>query len=302
MPTIADLDRELNQRIQAPPAEVVLAQFRADGIKQLAEKSGRNVIAYYSAFMTRPEEDSDITDLDLNAFMNIVQGMNRSKGLDLVLHTPGGGITATEHLVHYLRDLFKNDLRCIVPQAAFSAGTMIACATREILMGRQSCLGPIDPQYLGVACHGVVEEFEEAARKIKDEPSYIAVWRPIIEKYRPTFLGDCQKAILLSNELVEEWLSTGMFEGDPKGRAKAKRIVAKLGDHAYTKTHGRHIPAQEAAKLGLNVTMIETDQDLQERVLTLHHSFMLTFQRTKFLKIVLGSNGHQYLVSAAPAH
>ena len=295
MPTIADLEHELNQNTKAPPVEAVLAKFRFDGVDALAKKTGRNVIAYYSAFMTRRVQGIDISDTDINAFMNVVNGMDRKKGLDLVLHTPGGGITATEHLVHYLRDLFGTDIRCIVPQAAFSAGTMIACATREILMGRQSCLGPIDPQFNGFPCHGIIEEFKEAVSQIRNDPSYIAVWRPVIEQYKPTFLGECQKAIEMSNEFVGDWLRTGMFAGDPHAKAKAKKIVDKLGNHAYTKTHDRHIPAGEAEKLGLKIKRIEDDQDLQEKVLTLHHAFMLTFERTKLVKIVLGDNGRQYL-------
>ena len=295
MPTIADLEHELNQHTKAPPVESVLAKFRFDGVDALAKKTGRNVIAYYSAFMTRGDQAVDISDTDINAFMNVVHGMDRKKGLDLVLHTPGGGITATEHLVHYLRDLFGTDIRCIVPQAAFSAGTMIACATREILMGRQSCLGPIDPQFRGYPCHGIIEEFKEAVSQIRTDPSYIAVWRPVIEQYKPTFLGECQKAIEMSNEFVRDWLRTGMFAGDRRAKSKAKKIVDKLGDHSYTKMHARHIPASDAEKLGLKIKMIEDDQDLQEKVLTLHHAFMLTFERTKLVKIVLGDNGRQYL-------
>ena len=294
MPTIADLEDTLERKTHAPSSDAVLNGFRFDGVKALSEKTERNVIAYYSAFMTRNVQGTDINDLDINAFMNVVHGMDRKKGLDLVLHTPGGGITATEHLVHYLRDLFGTDIRCFIPQAAFSAGTMIACSTREIFMGRQSCLGPIDPQYYGLPCHGIIEEFEDAAKQIKKEPSYLGVWRPIIEKYSPTFLGECRKAIEMSNEFVGKWLCSGMFDGDPKARAKAKKIVGKLGSHAHTKTHSRHIPAENAAAMGLKVRMIEDDQDLQERVLTLHHAFMLTFERTKLVKIVLGSNGRMY--------
>ena len=295
MPTIADLETRLGELAQAPNPEVLLGGFRAESLKALAKKTGRNVIAYYSSFMTRHEKGDDITDLDLNAFMNVVHGMDRGKGLDLVLHTPGGGITATEQLVHYLRDIFQGDIRCIVPQAAFSAGTMIACAAREILMGRQSCLGPIDPQYLGVPCHGVVEEFESAAEQIRKDPAYLSVWRPIIEKYRPTFLGECQKAIKLSNELVREWLKTGMFASDPKRVAKATKITATLGSHSYTKTHDRHIPANEVIRLGLKVTMFENDQELQELILTVHHCFILSFQHLKLLKVVLGDNGRQFM-------
>ncbi len=78
--------------------------------------------------------------------MTAVNKLDKSKGLDLILHTPGGEINATEQIVFYLRKVFKNDIRAIVPQLAMSAGTMIALSTKEIWMGLYSNLGPIDPK------------------------------------------------------------------------------------------------------------------------------------------------------------
>jgi ClpP class serine protease len=70
--------------------------------------------------------------------MMAVHGLNRTLGLDLILHTPGGGIAATQSLVDYLRRMFGKDIRAIVPQIAMSAGTMMACACREIWLTRHS--------------------------------------------------------------------------------------------------------------------------------------------------------------------
>ncbi|MHB1126932.1 MAG: hypothetical protein ACYC2T_08230 [Bacillota bacterium] len=52
--------------------------------------------------------------------------MDRSKGLDLILHTPGGEIAATESLVDYLRSMFGSDIRAIVPQIAMSCGLWVS--------------------------------------------------------------------------------------------------------------------------------------------------------------------------------
>jgi ClpP class serine protease len=75
-----------------------------------------------------------------------------------------------------------------------SAGTMIACACREIVMGKHSSLGPITPQFGGIAADAVLEEFERAYNEIKDDPAKIPVWQPIIAKYSPTMIGECAKA------------------------------------------------------------------------------------------------------------
>ncbi|MDZ7828276.1 MAG: hypothetical protein U5K33_01920 [Halofilum sp. (in: g-proteobacteria)] len=168
-------------------------------------------------------------------------------------------------MVDYLRSMFSTDIRAIVPQLAMSAGTMIGCACKEIIMGKQSSLGPIDPQFRGVPAHGVVEEFERAHREIQSDPSKIAVWQPILAKYSPSFIGECEKAIEWSNEMVKEWLLTGMFKGR---RTKTKtnkvdKIVEDLSDHALSKSHARHLSYGKCKEIGLKVARLEDDQDFQ---------------------------------------
>jgi len=69
---------------------------------KLHKHTGRNVIAYYSGFLTKPGvQGIEINDEDKNGFMSCVHKMDRRKGLDLLLHTGGGNIAATESLVHY---------------------------------------------------------------------------------------------------------------------------------------------------------------------------------------------------------
>lgn len=100
-----------------------------------------------------------MSDNDVNGLMNAICGVDRSRGLDLVLHTPGGDLAAIEAIVSYLRDCFGNDICAIVPQLAMSAGTMMACSCKEIVMGRQSSLDPTGPQYNGVVAGGVIRNF-----------------------------------------------------------------------------------------------------------------------------------------------
>ena len=58
-------------------------------LKTLAQKTGRNVIAYYSAFLqSQTNQVVSIMDADKEGFMNAIQGMDKSKGLALLLHTP----------------------------------------------------------------------------------------------------------------------------------------------------------------------------------------------------------------------
>ena len=158
----------------------------------------RNVIVYYSGWLQKGNIPGvEINDEDKNGFMTVIHKMDRARGLDLLLHTPGGEMAATESLVDYLRSMFGRDIRAIVPQLAMSGGTMIACACNEILMGKHSSLGPIDPQFGGIPAHGVVEEFNRAKREVREDKSTIPIWQPIIAKYSPAFIGECEKSDIL---------------------------------------------------------------------------------------------------------
>ena len=260
--------------------------LRRNSLEKLATYRGRNVISYYSAFLEKPQVNSTIGDSDIEGLMNVVHTCDRSKGLDLILHTPGGGISATEAIVSYLRKSFHNDIDCFVPQIAMSAGTMIACACRKIYMGNQSSIGPIDPQFGGIPAHGVIEEFKKAVSEVKKDPAKLPLYRVLVEKYHPTFLGECEKAIQLSSDLVGEWLATGMFSGDPAAREKSKVVLKRLNNHKDTKQHDRHISAEKAKSFGLDVRMLEDDNQLQDLVLTLHHANVITMSQTSAAKII----------------
>lgn len=223
--------------------------------------------------------------------MATIHGLDRGVGLDLLLHTPGGNIAATESIVDYLRKMFGNDIRAVVPQIAMSAGTMIACSCKEIVMGKQSNLGPIDPQFSGIPAHGVLQEFSEAVEGIKKDPASIPLWQTIVGKYHPTFLTECQHAIDLSSDVVRQWLSTGMFEGEENASEIAGNIVDKLNNHTDTKTHERHIHIDDAVEMGLKVVPLEDDQELQDLVLTVHHAYMHTLANSNAIKIVENHNG-----------
>jgi len=277
--------------------------LRRQYLHELAEYTGRNVIIYYSGWL---EKDMllqqgltgfEVNDGDKNGFMAAIHGMDRSKGLDLLLHTPGGNVAATESLVDYLRSMFGTNIRVIVPQLALSAGTMIALSARQIVMGKHSSIGPIDPQFNGTPAHGVVEEFRQALKEISENPAAIHVWQPIIAKYPPAFVGECEKSIIWADKMVRAWLVTGMFKGKRNAEARADKILSELADHALTLSHARHISAARAKELGINVAMLEDDQGLQDRVLTVHHACALTLTETPAFKLIENQDGVSYISS-----
>jgi membrane-bound ClpP family serine protease len=278
--------------------------LRRKYLRSLHDLTGRNTIIYYSGWLQKPDPRLipvlSINDIDKNAFMTSIHELDRSKGLDLILHTPGGDGAAAESLVDYLRQMFDIDVRGIVPQLAMSAGTMIALSCKSIIMGKQSSLGPIDPQLNGLPAHGVIEEFKQAFEEIKADPSKIPIWQVRIARFPPAFIGECQRAIDWSNEMVKEWLSTGMFNEESKSdeeniRNRVSSIVTELGSHALTKSHARHIPSLRCKEIGLKIEMMEEDQKLQEAILTLHHITMHTLADTPTIKIVENHNGKAFV-------
>ena len=281
--------------LQAQEMPDPLSHIRLQYLDIMQKYTDRNIIAYYSAFLQKPGiNGTSIDDNDKNAFMQACCGLDFSKGLDLILHTPGGELTATESIVYYLKKMFGNDIRVFVPQIAMSAGTMMALSAKEIVMGKQSNLGPIDPQYGGLPCAGILEEFRTACKEAANDPGAAQMWSLIISKYHPTFLGDCQKAIDLSQKIVKDWLTANMFAGKKNKNALANRVVRELSSHSKTYTHSRHIHMDELQKMGVVVKelesldnrKIESCKDLQDCVLTVHHAFMQTLANSNALKIV----------------
>jgi ClpP class serine protease len=65
--------------------------------------------------------------------------------IDLVAHTPGGLVLASEQIA---RALHRHPARVtvIVPHYAMSGGTLLALAADEIVMDENAVLGPVDPQ------------------------------------------------------------------------------------------------------------------------------------------------------------
>lgn len=268
MPTWSGILEELAQsQVGGGPP-----QFDAVRRKYLAalfQDTHREVILYASKWTQHDPNISpdviSIVDEDLQGIMEVIHGLN-GPNLDLILHSPGGSLEAAESIVVYLRSKFPH-IRVIVPQLAMSAATMIACAAGSIVLGKHSFLGPIDPQIiintpLGqrmVPAQAILEQFDLAKQECRD-PSKLGAWLPMLSQYGPDLLVQCQHASEMSKTLVEGWLKTHMFTGDPQSDDKAAAIAGWLSNHAYFKSHSRHIPRAELESRGLRIEHLEGSQ------------------------------------------
>lgn len=300
MPTWNEINFEIDSLAVPDSCDKVRKKY----LKKLEDRVGRTVIAYYSGFLQKRTPDnrlhpeSAITDLDMNGFMAVVHNVDRKRGLDLILHTPGGGTEATRALVEYLYKMFSHDIRVIVPHMAMSAGTMISCASREILMGKHSCLGPTDSQIRGHPAMGILAEVERAILEIKKEPLKQLLWQQVFSKYPPAFILDCERSVEGSRQMVHGWLRDNMLRDQSDPDSAAKSVVAKLMDYEGTTEHSHHFLIDKCREIGLNVRAFEEDQSLQEDILSVHHAFVATFAKRPVIKLIENANGALWSVNA----
>lgn len=279
MPSTVEIQQEAMPR---GSAKDVLARY----MQAFVGRTKRNLILYYSGFLFAPNENVSIQEEDMEGFMAALYKMDKSSGLDLFLHTPGGSVSATEGIGNYLKSVFNNNINCYVPHMAMSCGTLLAMACRTIYMGKHSCLGPIDPAIGMYRTDAVVEEFNTAKTDIAQDPNLSLLWQPILSKYPITLLGECKKATELAKIVSEKWLTDNMLVQAPDARLRLNRILSLFASHQNTKAHDRHISASECLKIGLEVRMIEEDPDLQDAVLSVHHAATLFMKQNNLVSMV----------------
>ena len=303
MPARTEIQAEINSIARKAQDDV-----RRSYLAKLHKHTKRNTVVYASAFgLTRkaqgvPPHLLSILPDDVQGFMAAFHGLP-AEPLDLILHSPGGSLEAAEQIVNYMRAKFPH-IRAIIPQMAMSAATMLACACDEIVMGKQSAIGPIDPQLTFPHTNGqlvtqpaqaILDEFEQAKAEIQQNPKLAAIWIPKLQGLPPGMLSRCKTTQDLAEEKVEGWLRDHM-KLDSSAAAATAKWLANAKEH---KTHGRPISAELAKAKGLNVTALELDQHLQDFVLSVFHATMVTFERTPCIKIFENHQGKGSYLHAA---
>jgi hypothetical protein len=268
-----------------------------------ALRSGRNVVLYGSSFLQKPMVPGaflQITGEDLNGFMAVIFGMDWGKGLTLILHTPGGETNAAESIVAYLRSKFP-DVEVVVPTFAMSAGTMISLSADRIVMGRQSQLGPIDPQMpmpaagRFVSARAIVDQFAQAKKDILGNVTTAHAWAPVLQSLGPALLVEAQNALDYGERMVGGWLAAGMFKALPDAAAKGQKAAAHFNDASKHKSHGRRIGRDEARSLEIVIEDLEDSQELQEAVLTAYHVMTIAFEKGPAAKLLWSNTGRMWV-------
>lgn len=301
MPTWGEILTEINTRWTDQQTGVVdLDGMRRNYLIALHQVTGRNTVTYYTDWMGSNSPDVSINLTDLHGLMEVFKDLDRSRGLDLLIHSPGGDPTAADSLVRYMRAMF-DDVRVIVPVAAMSAATMWSLAADRIMMGRHSQLGPIDPQLVtpsgSVPAGAILRQFDRAKEECKADPSALSAWMPTLQQYFPGLLEMCDDSTRLSKTLVEEYLREHMFAGRDD-RADLARVAAEFfANDTIHIAHGRGIRSEQLREYAIEVEDLEADSALQDAVLSVHHAYMHTLGMTPTQKITENQLGRAVIKS-----
>jgi hypothetical protein len=303
MPSWGELLKELKQ-LQDKKHTEPFDYLRRKYLAELHDHTGRDTVLYATRWTQPstgiPPEFVSITEEDVHGLMEAFHGLSSDK-LDLILHSPGGSLEATEAVVSYIRSKYS-DVRVIIPYAAMSAATMLACSADKIVMGKHSFLGPIDPQMIldtplgrqSIPAQAILDQFDRAKQECKDV-DLLSAWAPMLGQYGPALLTQCQEALDLSKELTSEWLAGYMFKGEQNEKEKAKVGASKLANHKAFKTHGRHINREKARSFELSIDNLEADQRLEDLVLSVFYATNHTFNGTTATKIIENHVGRAFV-------
>jgi Serine dehydrogenase proteinase len=295
VPSWGEVLVELNESAKHNNGTPNFDRVRRRHLNILHNLTKRDTIIYYTDWLegTSGGPVTSITLEDMQGMMEVCRGL-KGPELDLILHSPGGSPEATASIVRYLRQKFT-DIRVFVPVAAMSAATMWALACDEIVMGKHSQLGPIDPQLVtaqgSFPTRAIIRQFDRAVEECQQDPSRLPGWVPILQQYGPALIEQCEAAEQLGRDLVTQWLSEHMLKDKPDEAAAVAKFFSDWDQH---RSHSLGIVRSAVEELGLNVSSLEEEQKLQDAVLSVHHATMHTLGGPA-LKIVENHLGRAFV-------
>lgn len=243
------------------PVNKALKDLLNNTLLNLEETLNSDVLTYYGSIMDGNENVlRDIVE-------DIVKDTNKEQ-LAVILTTTGGSATAVERYVNIIRKHYSKII-FIIPDYAYSAGTIFCMSGDEIWMDYFSVLGPIDPQIRNkdgkfVPALGYLDKINEFIEKAKNNALTQAEFL-ILKDFDLAELRAYEQAKELTVELLKKWLVKYKFKNWSKHKSngkevtieekkqRAEEIAANLGDNKKWKSHGRPINIEELEELGLQI-------------------------------------------------
>ncbi|HVP46601.1 MAG TPA: hypothetical protein VMT32_08455 [Bryobacteraceae bacterium] len=253
-------------------------------------RGGRDIFVF-AADLNKEVSGISIGYPDLLPISDQIANLTGRK-LDLILESPGGSGEVAEEVVRLLRSKY-DEVGVIVPGWAKSAGTIIAMAADEILMGPTSALGPIDAQISWQGKRFSADALLEGIEKIKREATSSGqlnrAYIPILQGISPGEIQSAENALKFAKILVTDWLARYKFRGwtfhsasgspvtDEDRNKRAEEIADRLCDHKHWLTHGRSIKIEDLEAMRLKITDYSKDPQLGEAISRYYTLVQMTF-------------------------
>lgn len=205
--------------------------------------------------------------------------------LCIILNTPGGSVEVVEQLVNIVRHHYT-EVNFIVPDAAYSAGTIFCMSGNNIYMDYSSSLGPIDPQvevqapnggYQWVPALGYLDKVNELIEKSANG-SMTQAELIMLQKQDLANLRRYEQAKMLTVALLKKWIvkykfatwavhnTTPSIKGQKvtlkEKEDRAEEIAHLLSENSEWHSHGRSINIETLkTKLKLIIEDFSNDPD-----------------------------------------
>lgn len=252
----------LNTSYMVPSIDKALRDVMNNSLLELEAALDCDVFTYFGR----------IADGLENGILSIIEDLagtpDKRDTLAVVLTTYGGSAAAVERFVNIIRHHYSKVI-FIVPDCAYSAGTIFCMSGDEIWMDYFSVLGPIDPQVPNkddkyVPALGYLDKINELIKKAQDGTLTQAEFL-ILKDFDLAELRGYEQAKELTISLLKKWLVKYKFRnwsnhanGNPvttaEKEARAEEIANKLEDNNEWKTHGRPIDIDTLKSLKLQIT------------------------------------------------
>ena len=235
---------------------------RTDAIREVEKYlNGRTLVTFFTSF----DHPVEIDDNDCDMLQSILQHIDLSGGLALMINSPGGDGLAAERVVNACRAYSgTKDYWAIVPGRAKSAATIISIGASKIFMGAPSELGPVDPQIIrresGVwryfSAYSLVSGYEKLFNNAIKAKGNLEPFMQQLQKYDVREINKYRDLIKLSEDIAVKILRSGTMNGQTDASIR-KKIGIFLDPRKGTITHGRPINAAEAGGCGLDVEIMD---------------------------------------------
>jgi hypothetical protein len=238
------------------------------------ELSGRALITFFTSF----NQAASIDDNDCDRLQSLLQHIDTSKGVALMINSPGGDGLAAERIVESCRAYSgTGDYWVIVPGKAKSAATIIAMGASKIYMAPSSELGPVDPQILRTidgqrrifSAHSLVKGYDRLFKEATETKGNLEPYIQQLGHYDDREINLFRTQVKLAEFIAVKVLGSGMMTGKTPQQIK-DAIKVFLDPDAGTYSHGRPIYSQEAKQCDLSIENISVGSAFWKSVYELY--------------------------------